>query len=37
MEDYVLQNNAINIYQNFFDDLIVTPMIKDNNIRYISQ
>ncbi|XP_068983669.1 dynein intermediate chain 3, ciliary-like [Bombus flavifrons] len=36
MEDYVLQNNAINIYQNFFDDLIVTPMIKDHNIRVVN-
>ena len=34
MEGYVLQNNIIDIYQNYFDDLIVTPMAKDYGIRY---
>ncbi|CAK9811867.1 Dynein axonemal intermediate chain 2 [Anthophora quadrimaculata] len=33
MEGYVLQNNAVNIYQNFFDDLIPTSMAKEYNMR----
>ncbi|XP_026666893.1 dynein intermediate chain 3, ciliary-like [Ceratina calcarata] len=33
VERYVLQNNAVNIYQNFFDDLIPTHMGKHYNLR----
>ncbi|KOC61090.1 Dynein intermediate chain 3, ciliary [Habropoda laboriosa] len=33
MKGYVLQNNAVNIYQNFFDDLIPTSMAKEYNMR----
>ncbi|XP_017758642.1 PREDICTED: trichohyalin-like [Eufriesea mexicana] len=33
MKRYLLQNNAVNIYQNFFDDLVPKCMAKDYNIR----
>ncbi|XP_043519799.1 dynein intermediate chain 3, ciliary-like [Frieseomelitta varia] len=36
MEGYVLQNNTIDIYQNYFDDLIATPMVKNYSIRVIN-
>ncbi|XP_076750413.1 dynein axonemal intermediate chain 2-like [Xylocopa sonorina] len=33
MERHVLQNNAMDIYQNFFDDLIPTSMVREYSIR----
>ncbi|KAK1130138.1 hypothetical protein K0M31_019822 [Melipona bicolor] len=36
MEGYVLQNNTIDIYQNYFDDLIAKPMAKDHSIRVVN-
>lgn len=34
MEHCVLENNTVNIYEHFFDDLIPTRMAKEYNLRY---
>lgn len=34
MEHCVLENNTMNIYENFFDDLVPTRMAKEYNLRY---
>ncbi|KZC05586.1 Dynein intermediate chain 3, ciliary, partial [Dufourea novaeangliae] len=33
MENNVCQNNAVNIHQNFFDDMIPTPLVKQYDMR----
>ncbi|XP_043793745.1 dynein intermediate chain 3, ciliary-like isoform X1 [Apis laboriosa] len=36
MEHCVLENNTMNIYENFFDDLVPTRMAKEYNLRVIN-
>ncbi|XP_012347214.1 dynein intermediate chain 3, ciliary-like isoform X2 [Apis florea] len=36
MEHCVLENNTMNIYENFFDDLIPTRMAKEYNLRVVN-
>ncbi|XP_066584835.1 dynein intermediate chain 3, ciliary-like [Prorops nasuta] len=35
-ERFVLQNNAVNIYQHYFDDMIPTPLIKPQELRIVN-
>ncbi|KAH0540922.1 hypothetical protein KQX54_020523 [Cotesia glomerata] len=36
MEHYILQNNAVNIYENYFDDMIPTELVLPLGIRTVN-
>lgn len=33
MQRYILQNNAVNIYENYFDDMVPTELILPRDMR----
>lgn len=36
MEHNILLNNAVNIYDHYFDDMIPTTLTTEREIRYVS-